>query len=51
VDTVLINGRIVMQNRKLLTIDEGEAMRRVRQIAERVRRSLSDAGRRSFPQE
>ncbi len=40
VDTVLINGRIVMQNRKLLTIDEGEAMRRVRQIAERVRRSL-----------
>jgi len=51
VDTVLINGRIVMQNRKLLTIDEGEAMRRVRQIAERVRRSLSDGARRSFPQE
>ena len=41
VDTVLINGRVVMQNRKLLTIDEGEAMRRVREIADRVRRSLS----------
>jgi 5-methylthioadenosine/S-adenosylhomocysteine deaminase len=41
VDTVLINGRVVMQNRKLLTIDEDEAMRRVREIADRVRRSLS----------
>jgi hypothetical protein len=30
-----------MQNRKLLTIDEGEAMRHVREIADRVRRSLS----------
>lgn len=40
VDTVLINGRVVMQNRKLLTIDEDEAMMRVRKIADRVRRSL-----------
>lgn len=50
VDTVLINGRVVMQNRKLLTVDEGEAMRRVREISNRVRRSLSNGSRPSFPQ-
>jgi 5-methylthioadenosine/S-adenosylhomocysteine deaminase len=41
VDTVLINGKVVMRNRKLLTIDEDEAMGRVREIALRVLRSLS----------
>ena len=41
VDTVLINGKVVMRDRKLLTIDEEEAMRRVREIALRVRQSLS----------
>ena len=40
VDTVLINGRIVMQDRRLLTINEGEAMQRVNQIAVRVRKSF-----------
>ncbi len=40
VDTVLINGKVVMRDRRLLTIDEQEAMRRVREIALRVRRSL-----------
>jgi len=40
VDTVLINGKMVMQDRRLLTIDEEEAMRRVRRIALRVRESL-----------
>lgn len=40
VETVLINGRLVMKNRRLLTIDEGEAMRRVRAIARRVKKSL-----------
>ena len=42
VDTVLINGRVVMRDRKLLTIDEGEAMRRVSEIACRVKKSLID---------
>jgi len=42
VDTVLINGRVVMRDRKLLTIDEGEAMRRVSEIARRVRKSLAE---------
>jgi 5-methylthioadenosine/S-adenosylhomocysteine deaminase len=39
-DTVLINGRIVMQHRKLLTINEAEAISRVNQIAVRIRTSL-----------
>jgi 5-methylthioadenosine/S-adenosylhomocysteine deaminase len=45
VDTVLINGQVVMHNRKLLTINEDEAMRRVREIAARVQRSLADGPR------
>ncbi len=40
VDTVIINGKVVMQHRKLLTIDEDEVMMRVRDIAIRVKRSL-----------
>ena len=40
VKTVIIDGRLVMENRRLLTIDENEAMARVREIAERVKRSL-----------
>jgi 5-methylthioadenosine/S-adenosylhomocysteine deaminase len=40
VDTVLINGRIVMRDRKLLYIDEEEAMDRVNEIALRIKKSL-----------
>jgi 5-methylthioadenosine/S-adenosylhomocysteine deaminase len=40
VDTVVINGRIVMRNRKLLTVDEQEIMDRVNRIARRIRASL-----------
>jgi len=40
VDTVFINGSPVMENRRLLTIDENEAMTRVRAIAVRVKQSL-----------
>ncbi len=40
VDTVLINGRIVMKNRKLLTIDEQGVMEHVKAIALRVQNSL-----------
>jgi 5-methylthioadenosine/S-adenosylhomocysteine deaminase len=42
VDTVLINGKIVMREGKLLTVDEQEAMRRVREIAARIRKSLEN---------
>jgi 5-methylthioadenosine/S-adenosylhomocysteine deaminase len=41
VETVLINGRVVMRDRKLLTIDEEEVMARVRDIAQRIRKSLN----------
>ena len=40
VKTVLINGRLVMRDRQLLTLDEGAIMARVNRIAERIRRSL-----------
>jgi len=40
VDTVMINGRLVMRNRRLLTIDESEVIARVRQIAGRIKKSL-----------
>lgn len=40
VDTVMINGRLVMKNRRLLTIDEREVMAQVRQIAERIKKDL-----------
>jgi hypothetical protein len=36
----VINGRIVMRNRKLLTVDEEEVMDRVNRIARRIRASL-----------
>ncbi|MGV8080186.1 MAG: amidohydrolase family protein [Syntrophales bacterium] len=41
VDTVLINGKVVMEDRRLLTIDVNEVMERVLRIAERVRRSMA----------
>ncbi len=41
VETVIINGRMIMEDRKLLTIDENETMERVRKIAERVKDSLA----------
>jgi 5-methylthioadenosine/S-adenosylhomocysteine deaminase len=40
VDTVLINGKIVMENLKLTTINEDEVMGKVREIAVRIRKSL-----------
>ena len=40
VKTVIIDGRVVMEDRRLLTINENEAMTRVREIAERVKKSL-----------
>lgn len=40
VDTVIINGKVVMENRQLLTIDEKEVMCRVREIAVQINSSL-----------
>ncbi len=44
VDSVVINGRVVMKNRKLLTVDEEEVMDRVNRIARRIRDSLGMQG-------
>ena len=41
VDCVVINGRVVMENRKLLTIDETEVIREVRSIALNIKKSMS----------
>lgn len=40
VDTVLINGKVVMRKRKLLTIDEGAVIANVKEIARRIKFSL-----------
>ena len=37
VDTVIIGGDIVMENKKLLNIDENEVYRKVEEIAERIK--------------
>jgi 5-methylthioadenosine/S-adenosylhomocysteine deaminase len=44
VETVVINGRIVMRDQKILTVDEGEVMERVNRIARRIRESLGMGG-------
>ena len=36
VETVIVHGRVVMKNRRLLTINEDEAMKEVRKIAKRI---------------
>ena len=41
VDCVVIDGRVVMENRKLLTIDEAEVMAEVRNIATNIKKSMS----------
>jgi cytosine/adenosine deaminase-related metal-dependent hydrolase len=39
VSTSIIGGRVVMRDRRLLTIDLAEAVRAVRKIGEDIRRS------------
>jgi len=40
VETVVINGRLVMENRQVLTLKEGEILARARALAEKVKASL-----------
>ena len=41
VDTVIINGKVVMENRRLLTINENEVMNEVRKIAVNIKKSMN----------
>lgn len=41
VDTVIINGKVVMENRQLLTIKEGDVMNEVRKIAVKIKKSMN----------
>lgn len=36
VDTVIINGKLIMQNRKMINIDEKEAIKEVKKVAKRL---------------
>lgn len=40
VDTTIINGKVVMENRQLLTINESDVMNEVREIAVKVKKSM-----------
>ena len=40
VDTVIINGQLVMKNRRLITIDEREVIAKVKELAVRIKKSL-----------
>jgi 5-methylthioadenosine/S-adenosylhomocysteine deaminase len=40
VDTVLINGKVVMKNRRLLTLAEDEIMSTVEETAIRIQKQL-----------
>lgn len=40
VDTVVIGGRVVMRDRKLLTVDEPRVLEKAREYGERVKKSL-----------
>ncbi|PKN20527.1 MAG: S-adenosylhomocysteine deaminase [Deltaproteobacteria bacterium HGW-Deltaproteobacteria-6] len=41
VDGVVINGRVVMEDRRLLTINENEVMNEVRKIAVKIKKSMN----------
>lgn len=41
VDTVIINGKVVMENRQLLTINESDVMNEVRAIAVKIKKSMN----------
>jgi len=41
VDTVIINGKVVMENRHLLTIAEEDVMNEVRKIAVNIKKSMN----------
>ena len=43
VDTVIINGRLIMENRRILTIDEQEIFGRAKQLAKKIKGEVEHA--------
>jgi 5-methylthioadenosine/S-adenosylhomocysteine deaminase len=41
VETVMVNGRIVMQDRRVLTLNEAEIVAKAREYGKKVKRSLA----------
>jgi 5-methylthioadenosine/S-adenosylhomocysteine deaminase len=41
VDTVIINGKVVMEDRRLLTLNESDIMHQVREIAVNIKKSMN----------
>ena len=42
VDTVLINGKVIMKNRRVLTIDENQAMEKVQEIGKQIKAGMGN---------
>ena len=40
VDTAIINGKLVMENRKILTVDENEIINQANRLAERIKNEI-----------
>ena len=47
VETVIINGQIVMENRKVLTIDESAVMAKAREFGKRIRGKAEGKGQKA----
>ncbi len=45
VETVIVNGRVVMEGRRVLTLNEKEIIVKAREYAEKVKRSLASPGK------
>ena len=43
VDTVIINGKLIMENRDILTVDEGEIIEKANKLAKRIRNEVKSA--------
>jgi len=40
VETTIVNGKVLMENRRLLTLDEAQVLAEARRMAEEVRRAV-----------
>jgi 5-methylthioadenosine/S-adenosylhomocysteine deaminase len=45
VQATIVNGRVLMRDRKVLTLDEGSVLADARALAQKVREAVADAGR------